>query len=135
MDVRSKFFTVGSFISPEATGKAAVSQDMVTAVAQATDAACFIDGDMTRCAALSYQLGKLRTQAAHTTGVIPLPASGNLAVQPTYANSLAASAQINANVHSTVLAALATLGATPSLAAVAPSGATLATQPFTPTIQ
>ena len=132
MNVSNKFFTVGSFVSDSAGGLLAPSARTVAAVAAAANDACFVDYSADQCAALSFELGKLRTQAAQWSG---LPQERQAAPAPSLAMT---AAQPATTAHATVLAALAKLGATPSLATVSlgsTNGSTLArTQAYTPSI-
>ena len=123
MNPTNKFFTVGSFISAEASGLLPAYQRTLDAIVSATTDACYVNYSATQCAQLSYDLGKLRTVNAHSYGI---PAG----------RSLAAAQAAPQSAHATLLAALATIGATPSLATVTSGGGTTLAvdQPFQPTI-
>ena len=132
MNVTSPFFTVGSFVSNEAAGLPPSGQE-IAALAAATGAACYVDADPGQCAALSYQLGKTRTQSV-AAGGSGLPSLAS-AQRNTYTATLAAQRQATNTMHGTVLSALATLGSKPSLAAAAPActtGAATLASAYTP---
>ena len=111
--IKSPFFTVGTFVSDEAAGLLPVTQRDLTTVVNSMQNACYgSDFQPTRCALLSQMVGRIRMQNQCLRGQ-PMEADvATVTAVPASPQEVLASVTSQRNVTTSMLAALATVGAT-----------------------